>query len=107
MPPSPLKSGQFRTPAGGATAYQLSMGLIRMGLASDRTLWSSLSPVPSSSATRLLQAAIVCLCVLAPAAVQAQTTDDLFNDQALGRVDLQIHSSDWTKLEENFQENTY
>src|SRR4051812_11624686 len=78
-----------------------------MGLASDKTLWSSLSPVPTSSATRLLQAALLCLCVLAPSAAHSQTTDDLFNDQALGRVDLLVHSSDWAKLEENFQQNTY
>lgn len=62
----------------------------------------------SSSATRLLQAALVLsLSVLAPLAARAQTTEDLFNGAALGRVDLQLHSSDWTKLQENFQANTY
>lgn len=61
----------------------------------------------SASATRLLQAVLVCLAVLAPSAVQAQTTDDLFNRRTLQRVDLQLHSSDWTKLQDNFTSNTY
>lgn len=62
----------------------------------------------SSSATRLLQAALVLsLSLLAPLAARAQTTDDLFNGAVLGRVDLQLHSADWTKLKENFQTNTY
>jgi spore coat protein CotH len=53
-----------------------------------------------------LLAVLVCLLVV-PAASEAQTTDDLFNGQALGRVDLELHSADWAKLKENFQENTY
>lgn len=61
----------------------------------------------SSSATRLLQAALGCLLVLAPAGVSAQTTDDLFNTATLQRLDLELHSADWAKLEENFQTNTY
>lgn len=62
----------------------------------------------SSSATRLLQAALAfCLLVLAPAASGAQTTDDLFNSLTLQRIDLELHSSDWSKLKENFQSNTY
>ncbi len=43
---------------------------------------------------------------MAPVA-QAQTTDDLFSAQTLQRVDLELHSSDWAKLKENFQTNTY
>jgi len=39
--------------------------------------------------------------------VDAQTTDDLFSGATLGRLDLELHSSDWAKLKENFQENTY
>lgn len=62
----------------------------------------------SPSATRPLQAAIVvCLLVLAPAASGAQATDELFNSQALQRVDLELHSSDWSKLKEDFRSNTY
>ena len=37
----------------------------------------------------------------------AQTTDDLFNPSRLQRLDLQLHSSDWSKLKENFQTNTF
>jgi len=41
------------------------------------------------------------------APAQAQSADALFASQALQRVDLFIHSSDWSKLKSNFQENTY
>lgn len=37
----------------------------------------------------------------------AQTTDDLFNDAVLHDIKLLIHSADWQKLKDNFQENTY
>jgi spore coat protein CotH len=47
------------------------------------------------------------LLVLSPVAVDAQTTTDLFNNTTLQRVDLELNSSDWAKLRENFQENTY
>ena len=60
----------------------------------------------SSSATRLLQASLVCLLVFAPVAV-AQTTDDLFSGETVQRLDLQLHSADWLRLKENFQTNTY
>ncbi|HEX8031439.1 MAG TPA: CotH kinase family protein, partial [Vicinamibacterales bacterium] len=63
--------------------------------------------MPSSSATRLLQAVLVCLLACAPVAADAQTTDDLFNSQSLQRVDLEIHSADWSKLQENFLTNAY
>jgi len=39
--------------------------------------------------------------------VSAQTTDDLFSTATLQRLDLEVHSSDWAKLQENFQTNTY
>ena len=42
-----------------------------------------------------------------PGPVEAQTTDDLFNPGALQRIDLRMHSQDWSKLRESFQENTY
>jgi spore coat protein H len=38
--------------------------------------------------------------------VSAQTTNDLFNS-TLQRLDLELHSADWSKLKENFQTNTY
>jgi spore coat protein CotH len=64
--------------------------------------------VTSSSATRLLPAIFAaCLLVLASAAPEAQSTNDLFNAQTLQRLDLELHSSDWLKLKENFQTNTF
>jgi spore coat protein H len=63
--------------------------------------------VPSSSATRLLQAALAALIVLFPALSEGQTADDLFSGQTLMRVDLQLHSSDWSKLKENYLSNTF
>ena len=63
--------------------------------------------VTSPSAIRLLHAVVVCLVVCAPLASEAQTTDDLFSGQSLQRIDLQLHSSDWLKLKENFLTNAY
>ncbi len=37
----------------------------------------------------------------------AQTSDDLFNPEALQRIDLWLNSADWSKLKAAFQENTY
>jgi spore coat protein CotH len=37
----------------------------------------------------------------------AQTSDDLFNPEALQRIDLWLNSADWAKLKAAFQENTY
>jgi len=37
----------------------------------------------------------------------SQTADQLFARETLQRVDLFLHSSDWSKLKSNFQENTY
>jgi len=42
-----------------------------------------------------------------PSAGSAQTPDELFNSQALQRVDLLLHSADWAKLKADFLENTY
>ena len=61
----------------------------------------------TSSAIRLLLAAIGCLLVFAPGVSSAQTTDDLFSKSTLQRVDLELHSADWAKLKENFQTNTF
>lgn len=65
--------------------------------------------MPSLSATRLLPAALACLVALSPAAPagQALTTTDLFSKSTLQRLDLELHSSDWAKLKENFRTNTY
>ena len=34
-------------------------------------------------------------------------SDPLFNPDVLHRIDLRVHSADWEKLKQNFQENTY
>jgi spore coat protein CotH len=39
--------------------------------------------------------------------LQAQSAADLFNAQALQRIDIELHSADWAKLKENFQSNEY
>ena len=54
---------------------------------------------------RLLAAVVVALGLASSAG--AQTTDDLFNPDVLQRIDLWLNSSDWSKLRQNFQENTY
>ena len=38
---------------------------------------------------------------------RAQSADELFASQTLQRVDLFLHSSDWSKLKADFQANTY
>jgi spore coat protein H len=63
--------------------------------------------VTNPSATRLLHVVLICLFVFGPELAQAQTTDDLFNATTLQRIDLELHSADWSKLKENFQTNTY
>jgi spore coat protein CotH len=44
---------------------------------------------------------------LAAVPASAQTSDDFFNQQALQKVELWMHSADWDKLKQNFQDNTY
>jgi spore coat protein CotH len=39
--------------------------------------------------------------------LQAQSASDLFNAQALQRIDIDLHTADWTKLKQNFQSNDY
>ncbi len=58
---------------------------------------------------RIATLAITAVAALWLAAVpsRAQTAGELFAGQTLQRVDLYIHSSDWSKLLTNFQENTY
>src|SRR5215218_5454261 len=52
--------------------------------------------------------ATTALVVLMTAAHPAsQTSDDLFNPDVLHRIDLWLNSADWSKLKQNFQENTY
>ena len=51
---------------------------------------------------------LVVVAVLAASTqVQAQTSDDLFSQQEIQRIDLFVHSADWAKLRAEFQTNTY
>ena len=60
---------------------------------------------PSSAPIAL---AVVLALFIAPApGLRAQSSSDLFNSQVLHRLDLAIHTGDWAKLKENFQENEY
>ena len=52
-------------------------------------------------------ATLALVALLAAAPAQAQSADELFASQTLQRLDLYVHSSDWSKLQQNFQENTY
>jgi spore coat protein CotH len=46
--------------------------------------------------------------VLAPTSgSDAQTTDDLFNEAVLHRIDIAVHSDDWDSLRENFTKDDY
>src|SRR4051812_3967944 len=51
--------------------------------------------------------AAVALTLVVGATAHAQTSDDLFNPDALQRVELWLNEQDWAKLQQNFQENTY
>lgn len=60
----------------------------------------------------LIRTALLCCCLtlLKPALTPAQqqpTAADLFNNQTLQRIELQLNSSDWEKLKQNFQENDH
>jgi spore coat protein CotH len=67
--------------------------------------------VANSSATRLLQAALAvlaCVVLRTPATpAQSLTSAEVFDPLVLQRIDLQMHSADWSKLQQNFQENDY
>ena len=51
--------------------------------------------------------ATVLLVLLWAVPVGAQTADDLFLSQTVQRVDLYLHSADWSKLKAEFETNTY
>jgi spore coat protein CotH len=51
---------------------------------------------------------IIALLIAAAPAASAQTPSDaLFDATVVNRIDLRLNSSDWEKLKQNFQENTY
>jgi spore coat protein CotH len=61
-------------------------------------------------AQRLLWIAVLILVSALTAAAQEPAplpSDALFNPEVLQRIDIRIHTDDWEKLKQNFQENTY
>jgi spore coat protein CotH len=44
---------------------------------------------------------------LGPVTSRAQSSQDLFNGQALQRLDIDIHTADWQKLKDEFRSNEY
>jgi spore coat protein H len=42
-----------------------------------------------------------------PTQAQDSPSAQLFNPDVVNRIDLQLHTADWEKLKQNFQENTY
>ena len=56
---------------------------------------------------RALTVVVLASVLLAPSPAASQTSDDLFNPEVLQRVELWLNSSDWAKLKQNFQQNTY
>ena len=56
---------------------------------------------------RFLPLLLAAALVLHVQPANAQTADDVFNVEALNDIRLVLHSSDWQKLKDNFQDNTY
>jgi hypothetical protein len=57
---------------------------------------------------RVLAGAALAIVLLAlPGEAAAQTADDLFNDQALHRIDLWINTRDWAVLKYEYETNNY
>lgn len=54
-----------------------------------------------------LAAALALIVISGSARLSGATTADLFDSSKLQRVDLNLHSSDWAKLKQNFQTNEY
>jgi len=61
--------------------------------------------------TQLLAALLVSLTTIAhaqqPPAPPPHPSEPLFNADVLQRLDLRVHSADWEKLKQNFEENAY
>lgn len=56
---------------------------------------------------RAVVAVVAVTLAVAVTNLQGQTSADLFNGSVLHRIDLNLHSSDWSKLKANFQTNEY
>ena len=52
-------------------------------------------------------ALVILLAAVSATDAVAQTSDDLFNDQKLQRIDLFVHSKDWALLKATFEEDTH
>jgi spore coat protein CotH len=54
-------------------------------------------------------AVLACVVIATPATPRAQalTAADVFDPLVLQRIDLQMHSADWSKLQQDFQSNDY
>jgi spore coat protein CotH len=50
--------------------------------------------------------ALLALAVTGPR-LRAQSSGDLFNSEALQRLDIDLHTADWAKLKQDFQSNQY
>lgn len=50
---------------------------------------------------------VVAVLLVGLAQASAQSADELFASQNLQRLDLFLHTADWSKLKSDFQENTY
>jgi spore coat protein CotH len=50
---------------------------------------------------------VLLIAIAAPAYAQPLPSDALFDASVVQRIDLRLHSADWEKLKQNFQENTY
>ena len=52
---------------------------------------------------------LIAIAIAAPASAQTSglPSDALFDSTVVQRIDLRLHSADWEKLKQNFQENTY
>jgi spore coat protein CotH len=59
--------------------------------------------------TRMQKLLVLLIAIAAPAYAQtpALPSDALFDSTVVQRIDLRLHSADWEKLKQNFQENTY
>jgi spore coat protein CotH len=50
---------------------------------------------------------VVTVLTVSASALAQSVSDGLFDDTVVNRLDLRVNSTDWEKLKQNFQENTY
>ena len=49
----------------------------------------------------------LCVAVVRPPRLRAQSSSDLFSAQSLQRLDIDLHTDDWAKLKQEFRSNDY